>query len=93
MNDTDLPFLFDVKARQIDEEADGSERPERPEPFFIGETEFGKIKLGWSSPIEPITDLNILKDTKIAIPIKSISIDDVYKDWAWVTDRTISNGI
>ena len=90
MNDTDLPFLFDVQARQIDEEADGFERPE---PFFIGETEFGKIKLGWSSPIEPIIDLNILKETKIALPIKSISIDDVYKDWAWVTDRTISNGI
>lgn len=91
MHDTGLPFLFDTQAREIDEEAEGSDRPE---PFFIGLTEFGKIKLGWSSPIGAITDVNIFKETKIAMPMESISIgDDQVKDWAWITDRTISNGI
>ena len=90
MNDLNLPYLFDSEAREIDEKAEGSDRPE---PFFIGLTEFGKIKLGWNSPIQPITDLNIIKDKKIALPIKTVSIGDEYNDWAWITDRTISNGI
>ena len=48
MHDENLPFYFDHEARQIDEQSKGDDRPE---PFFIGLTEYGKIKLGWSAPI------------------------------------------
>ena len=65
----------------------------RPEPFFIGLTEFGKIKLGWSSPIAPISNLEILKKKKIARKIENTEIGEEFKDWAWITDRTISNKI
>ena len=63
MHDEGLPFLFDHAARETDEEVGGDDRPE---PFFIGLNEFGKIKMGWSSPIEPILDLENLQDKKIA---------------------------
>ena len=90
MHDENLPFYFDHEARTIDDQIGGYSRPE---PFFIGLTEFGKIKIGWSSPIEPIADLNNLQEKKIARLIDSVDKGEELQNWAWITDRTASNGI
>lgn len=90
MHDADLPFYFDDEAKAADDAEGGNDRPQ---PFFIGLTEFGQIKLGWDQRIEQISDLKALKERKIARKIENTEIGEQFNDWAWITDRTISNDI
>ena len=83
----DPNFVFGKDLLAVDE---ASTRIERLEPYFIGLSDTGALKIRWNYPINKFENLSQLTQRKVLLPLDSSSGSELT---AWVTDRTSTEGI
>ena len=61
----------------------------RPKPYLIEFDRYGKVELGWSTPVKAVEDVGSIDTVTVAVKEKDVQQMDKVIEQVWIVNRDV----